>query len=115
MAKKRQNFTEGLFLSNAAKTTPSVKRRDDAWIEDLVGVFVDPIIVYPSGWEDTTPKRLKEAVTMQRLLQNVRLAKGLEQPGFATDAEALATAIIAWKRAQRRYPTDGTDSEDRDD
>ena len=59
---------------------------DDAkWIDDLVGTFADPIIVYPSGWEDTIPQKLKQAVTIERLIENIKMSKG-ERP-TATDAE----------------------------
>ena len=35
-------------------------------ISDIVGVFCDPIIVYPSGWEDTMPDWIKSRITMDR-------------------------------------------------
>ncbi len=57
-------------------------------ISDIVGVFTDPIIVYPSGWEDTMPDWIKPAITLERLAMNVRALKGEEMTG--TDAEALA-------------------------
>lgn len=57
-------------------------------ISDIVGVFTDPIIVYPSGWEDTMPGWIKGAITLERLMMNVRALKGEEMT--ATDAEALA-------------------------
>jgi len=60
----------------------------DTQIEDLVGVFTDPIIVYPSGWEDTLPDWIKPAITMERLIENMKALKG-ETP-TATDAEVLA-------------------------
>jgi len=58
---------------------------DTKWIDDLVGTFSDPIIVYPSGWEDTIPQKLKQAVTIERLIENIKMSKG-ERP-TATDAE----------------------------
>ena len=57
-------------------------------ISDIVGVFTDPIIVYPSGWEDTMPDWIKPAITLERLVMNMRSLKGEEPTG--TDAEALA-------------------------
>jgi hypothetical protein len=60
-------------------------RTTERWIEDLAGVFTDPIIVYPGGWEDTIPPKLREAVTIERLIENVKHAKG--EPISATDAE----------------------------
>jgi len=69
---------------------------DANWIDDLVGTFSDPIIVYPNGWEDTIPQKLKEAVTIERLIENTKLSRG-ESP-TATDAECciyLYTACMA--------------------
>lgn len=65
------------------------KRFDmDRAIEDLVGVFCDPIIVYPSGWEDTLPEWIKQRITVERLIEQIKITQG-EEP-VATDAEALA-------------------------
>ena len=60
----------------------------DKGISDLVGVFTDPIIVYPSGWEDTMPEWIKQAITIERLIENMKALKGETPTG--TDAEALA-------------------------
>jgi len=60
----------------------------DRGISDLVGVFSDPIIVFPGGWGDTLPEWLKGAITMERLMINVAALKGEEMTG--TDAEACA-------------------------
>jgi len=60
----------------------------DTQIEGLVGVFTDPIIVYPSGWQDTMPDWIKPTITMERLIENMKALKG-ETP-TATDAEVLA-------------------------
>ena len=58
-------------------------------ISDIVGVFTDPIIVYPSGgWEETLPEWIKPAITLERLMMNVKALRGEEMTG--TDAEALA-------------------------
>jgi len=57
-------------------------------VADLVGVFTDPIIAYPGGWIDSIPERVKEQVTIERLLMCMKAAKGGEITG--TDAEALA-------------------------
>ena len=63
--------------------------KSDKWISDLVGVFTDPIIVFPGGgWEDTLPDWIKPAITTERLLECARSSKD-GQP-TATDAEALA-------------------------
>jgi hypothetical protein len=57
-------------------------------ISNIVGVFTDPIIVFPGGWGDTLPEWLKGAITMERLIENVKALKGEEMTG--TDAEACA-------------------------
>jgi hypothetical protein len=62
-------------------------------ISDLVGVFTDPIIVFPGGWGDTLPEWLKNAITLERLEMNVRALKGEEMTG--TDAEACAYLYTA--------------------
>jgi hypothetical protein len=55
---------------------------------DLVGTLTDPIIVYPGGWGDSLPEWLKNAITLERLIENMKTTKG-EQP-TGTDAEACA-------------------------
>ena len=60
----------------------------DSMIGDLVGTLTNPIIVYPGGWGDTLPKWLKNAITLERLAENMKASKG-EQP-MGTDAEACA-------------------------
>jgi hypothetical protein len=60
----------------------------DKGISDLVGVFTDPILVFPGGWGDTLPEWLKGAITMERMMENMKLLKGKEMTG--TDAEACA-------------------------
>jgi hypothetical protein len=60
----------------------------DKGISDIVGVFTDPIIVFPGGWGDTLPEWLKGAITMERMMENMKSLKGEEMTG--TDAEACA-------------------------
>ena len=63
-------------------------------ISDLVGVFTDPIIAYPSAWmHEIIPDWLKGAITLERLTMNMRALKGEEMTG--TDAEALAYIMPA--------------------
>ena len=62
-------------------------------ISEIVGVFTDPIIVFPGGWGDTLPGWLKEAITMERLMENMKTLKGEEMTG--TDAEACAYLYTA--------------------
>ena len=57
-------------------------------ISDIVGVFTDPILVFPGGWGDTLPDCLKGAITMERLMMNVEALKTGQMTG--TDAEACA-------------------------
>jgi len=62
-------------------------------ISDIVGVFTDPILVFPGGWGDTLPEWLKNAITLERLEMNLRALKGEEMTG--TDAEACAYLYTA--------------------
>jgi len=63
-------------------------------ISDIVGVFTDPIIVFPGGWmNDIIPDWLKGAITLERLTMNMKALKGEEMMG--TDAEALAYIMPA--------------------
>ena len=62
-------------------------------ISDIVGVFTDPILVFPGGWGDTLPDWLKNAITLERLGMNMRVLKGEEPTG--TDAEACAYLYTA--------------------
>ena len=57
-------------------------------ISDIVGVFTDPILVFPGGWGDTLPEWLKGAITMERLMTNVESLKTGRMTG--TDVEACA-------------------------
>lgn len=60
----------------------------DSMIDDIVGTLTDPIIVYPGGWGDSLPEWLKNAITLERLTENMKATNG-EQP-TGTDAEACA-------------------------
>jgi hypothetical protein len=59
-------------------------------ISDIVGVFTDPIVVTPSGaaWADCIPKWLKDAIILERLIENIRALREGSMTG--TDAEACA-------------------------
>jgi len=57
-------------------------------ISDIVGCLTDPIIVFPGGWGDTLPEWLKTAITLERMVGNMKALKGEEPTG--TDAEACA-------------------------
>jgi len=62
-------------------------------ISDIVGVFTDPILVFPGGWGDSLPEWIKPAITMERLAMNMKALKGEEMTG--TDAEACAYLYTA--------------------
>jgi len=71
----------------------NTQRQMEKGISALVGVFTDPIIVFPGGWGDTLPEWLKNAITLERLEMNMRALKGEETAG--TDAEACAYLYTA--------------------
>ena len=57
-------------------------------ISNIVGCLTDPIIVFPGGWGDTIPEWLKTALTLERMMGDMKALKGEEPTG--TDAEACA-------------------------
>jgi hypothetical protein len=57
-------------------------------ISEIVGCLTDPIIAWPGGWMDTIPEKVKQQITMERLVMCMKAAKGELPTG--TDAEALA-------------------------
>jgi hypothetical protein len=65
----------------------------DKGISEIVGVFTDPILVFPGGWGDTLPEWLIGAITLERLEMNMKSLKGDEMTG--TDAEACAYLYTA--------------------
>ena len=68
-------------------------RTAEKGISDIVGVFIDPILVFPGGWGDTLPEWLKNAITLERLVMNMKALKGEEMTG--TDAEACVYLYTA--------------------
>ena len=62
-------------------------------VSDIVGIFTDPILVFPGGWGDTLPDWIKGAIIMGRLEMSVRSSRGDEETG--TDAEACAYLYTA--------------------
>ena len=62
-------------------------------ISDVVGALTDPIIVYPGGWGETLPEWLKNTITLERLVENMRSQEGDGPTG--TDAEACAYLYTA--------------------
>jgi len=57
-------------------------------ISDIAGCLTDPVIVFPGGWGDTIPEWLKGAITLERMIGDMKALKGEEPTG--TDAEACA-------------------------
>ena len=70
-----------------------MNKQTEKGISEIVGVFTDPILVFPGGWGDTLPDWLKNAITLERLVMNVKISKGEEMTG--TDAEACAYLYTA--------------------
>ena len=66
----------------------TTEKQIDKGISDIVGVFTDPILVFPGGWGDSLPDWLKGAITMERLIENMKALKG--EPMTGTDTEACA-------------------------
>jgi len=57
-------------------------------ISDIVGCLTDPIVIFPGGWGDTIPEWLKTAITLERMMGDMKALKGEDLTG--TDAEACA-------------------------
>jgi len=71
----------------------TTEKQIEKGISEIVGVFIDPIIVFPGGWGDTLPEWLKQAITLERLAMNMKALKGEEMT--STDAEACAYLYTA--------------------
>jgi hypothetical protein len=65
-----------------------LNRTMEEGISDIMGCLTDPIVVFPGGWGGTLPDWLKTAITLERMMGNMRELKGEEPTG--TDAEACA-------------------------
>ena len=66
----------------------TTEKQIEKGISEIVGALTDPIIVFPGGWGDTLPDWLKTAITLERMMGNMKALKGEEPTG--TDAEACA-------------------------
>jgi len=66
----------------------TTEKQIERGISEIVGALTDPIIVFPGGWGDTIPEWLKTAITLERMMDNMKALKGEEPIG--TDAEACA-------------------------
>ena len=62
-------------------------------VSDIVGIFTDPILVFPGGWGETLPDWIKGTITLDRLEMSIRASRGDEETG--TDAEACAYLYTA--------------------
>lgn len=71
----------------------TTEKQVEKGISEIVGAMCDPIIVFPGGWGDTLPDWLKTAITLERLIENMKVIKGEEMTG--TDAEACAYLMTA--------------------
>ena len=66
----------------------TTEKQVERGISEIVGALTDPIIVFPGGWGDTLPEWLKTAITLERMMGNMKALKGEEPTG--TNAEACA-------------------------
>ncbi len=71
----------------------TTEKQIEKGISEIVGALTDPIIVYPGGWGDTLPDWLRNAITLERLVMNMKALKGEEMTG--TDTEACAYLYTA--------------------
>ena len=71
----------------------TTEKQVEKGISEIVGVFTDPIIVFPGGWGDSLPDWIKSSITLERLIENMKALKGEEMTG--TDAEACAYLYTA--------------------
>ena len=71
----------------------TTEKQIEKGISEIVGVFCDPILVFPGGWGDSLPEWIKSTITIERLAMNMRALKG-ELPS-GTDAEACAYLYTA--------------------
>jgi hypothetical protein len=58
-------------------------------IDEMVGALTDPIIVFPSGWEDTMPEWMKRDLPLHRLAHVHQCLVGKASWEEACDLEAL--------------------------
>jgi hypothetical protein len=71
----------------------TIEKQVEKGISDIVGALTAPIIVFPGGWGNILPEWLKNAITLERLVMNMKALKGEDMTG--TDAEACAYLYTA--------------------
>ena len=71
----------------------TIEKEVEKGMSNIVGALTDPILVFPGGWGEDLPDWLKNAITLERLVMNMRALKGEEMTG--TDAEACAYLMTA--------------------
>jgi hypothetical protein len=59
-------------LAGLQSKQPSEKQVD-GWISNLVGALTDPIIVFPSPWQQDIPEDLKQQIPLERLIMNMKV------------------------------------------
>jgi len=57
-------------------------------ISDIVGCLTDPIFVFPGGWGNTLPDWLKTAITLERMMGDMKALR--DEGPIGTDAEVCA-------------------------
>ena len=67
---------------------PKDKRQVDGWIDDLVGALCDPIIVFPSPWQEDMPDWISPQIKLERLIMNMKAMNDGSVP--VGDTEVLA-------------------------
>lgn len=68
-----------------------VKRKEDSWIDDLVGALCDPLIVFPAGgWEDDIKAfPLYKELAQHRLIHLMLCQQGKADINECSDLEAM--------------------------
>lgn len=75
-------------VAEAEASSGASQKAIEQVIQEIVGIFKDPVVLYPGGWEDSLPPALWERIRLERLIQQMK-AKG-KKIEEATDAEAMA-------------------------
>lgn len=83
---KRQ---EGKMSLPGLPAEPAVAKSKVDPIEEMVGALTDPIIVFPSGWEQDLPERLRNELPLRRLIHIHQCLQGEAKWEEACDLEAL--------------------------